>query len=111
MGSWRAHQRMLNGLELRLLENDFYEHIYREVIYKDLRGRAGEIDLFGTHKNTAIIFEVKSGVKKESYIKALYQLDRASKYLRRQEMFDRVLGFSYTGKYGLQYEFTDYRKL
>lgn len=102
---------MLNGLERRLLDSDFYTNIYREVLYKDHRGRDGEIDLFGVHNNTAFIFEVKSGTKPSSYVKALYQLERGSKYLLEQERYQRAVAFSYTGKHGLLYEFTRNRKI
>jgi len=103
-GTWRKHQSMLNELERRLLDNDFYEHIYREVAYKDACGNDGEIDLYSTHGNSVLVFEVKSGILEKSYQKALQQLDRASKYLLRTEYYDEARLISFTGRYGLRYE-------
>lgn len=103
-GTWRKHQMMLNELERRLLENDFYDHVYRETLYQDTRRKDGEIDLYATHGNKAFVFEVKSGVRQKSYIKAKEQLERASKYLLVQEHYDEVRRFSYTGLRGLVYE-------
>lgn len=103
-GTWRKHQKMLNGLEKRLLDNDFYDHVYREVEYIGSKRRDGEIDLYATHDNKVFVFEVKSGKRQKSYIKALSQLERASKYLLKNEYYDEARLFSYTGRHGLQYE-------
>lgn len=103
-GTWRKHQLMLNDLERRLLENDFYEHVYREVEYKDLKRKDGEIDLYATRGNKVFVFEVKSGVRQKSYLKAQEQLDRASKYLLHQEHYEEARRFSLTGLRGLVYE-------
>ena len=103
-GTWRKHQTMLNDLERRLLDNEFYEHVYREVLFQDRRGKDGEIDLYATHSNSVFVFEVKSGVREKSYQKALQQLDRAGAHLLREEFYDEAFLFSYTGLNGLKYE-------
>lgn len=108
MGSWREHQKMLNNLERRLLDNQFYDHVYREVSFKTPRGKDGEIDLFASHNNTALVFEVKSGATQKSYQKALTQVKRASRYLTTIEQYERAVLFTYTPK-GLIFEGIKYK--
>ena len=74
----------------KILE-DLVERLYNPV--REYVFDRGEIDAYDDRGRTVLVFEVKSSKHPKSTRKAMFQLERNSRYLLEEQLYDRAISF------------------